>query len=214
MAVILIGAGGHAGVVAEALARLGRPIAAVCVESGAGGIFAGLPVQGFDALPALQVAGHTEAHIAIGQPMARARLGAQLLAQGFRLASVVHPAACVAGSAVLDDGVFVAAGAIIGPGVRIGARAIVNHRCSVDHDAEVGEDAHLAPGVLTGGYARIGARSWVGLGALLRDRVEVGAGSFIGAGSLVLRSIPAGVLAYGQPARVVRALADGDWPYP
>lgn len=104
MAVILIGAGGHAGVVADALARLGQPIAAVCAESGAGGSFAGLPVQGFEALPGLRAAGHAEAHIAIGQPAARARLGAQLLAQDFRLATIVHPAACVADSAMLGEG--------------------------------------------------------------------------------------------------------------
>lgn len=214
MAVILIGAGGHAGVVADALALGGRKIAAVCVEGAAVGQFAGLPIRGFDALPALAGEGHAEVHVAIGQPQARARLGAMLQAQGFRLATIIHPAACVSTSATLGEGVFVAAGAIVGPGARVGARVIVNHRCSLDHDTEVSEDAHLAPGVLTGGYARVGARSWIGLGAVLRDRVEVGADSFVGAGSLVLKSIPAGVLAYGQPARVVRNLAEGDWPYP
>lgn len=214
MAVILIGAGGHAGVVAEALRRLGRPIAAVCVETGASGVFAGLPVQGLEALSALHRTGFDEVHVAIGQPQARARLGTALLARGFRLATIVHPAACVADTAELGAGAFVAAGSIVGPSVRIGARAIVNHRCSVDHDAEVGADAHLAPGVLTGGYARIGARSWLGLGTVLRDRVEVGDDSFVGAGSLVLAAIPPRVLAYGQPARVIRPLDQGSWPYP
>jgi sugar O-acyltransferase (sialic acid O-acetyltransferase NeuD family) len=214
MAVILIGAGGHAGVVADALRRQGQTIAAICVEQGAGGVFAGLPVQDFAALPGLRAAGYIDAHVAIGQPMARARLGALLVAQGFRLASIVHPAACVSDSAIVADGVFIAAGAIVGPGARVGARAIINHRCSLDHDAEVGADAHLAPGVVTGGYARIGARCWIGLGTVLRDRVDIGDDSFIGAGSLVLRPVPAGVLAFGQPARVVRRLDDGNWPYP
>lgn len=214
MAVILIGAGGHAGVVADALMACGRTIAAVCVEGVAGGQFAGLPIRGLDDLPALGREGHAEVHVAIGQPRARARLGLWLQAQGFRLATIIHPAACISPSACVAEGVFVAAGTIIGPRARIGARAILNHRCSLDHDAEVSEDAHLAPGVLTGGYARVGARSWIGLGTVLRDRVEIGADSFIGAGSLVLKSIPDRALAYGQPARVVRALADGDWPYP
>ncbi len=214
MAVILIGAGGHAGVVADALAAQGVRIAAVCAELGVGASFAGQVVQGLDALPGLRAAGHVQAHVAIGQPGARARLGALLTESGFRLATVVHPFACVSPSATLDDGAFIAAGGIVGPRARIGARAIVNHRCSLDHDTEVGEDAHLAPGVLTGGYARIGARSWVGLGVVLRDRAEIGADSFVGAGSLVLKSVPPAVLAYGQPARVVRNLVDGDWPYP
>ncbi|MCU0757026.1 MAG: NeuD/PglB/VioB family sugar acetyltransferase [Xanthomonadales bacterium] len=214
MAVILIGAGGHASVVADALAVTGVRIAAVCAERGIGASFAGQRVQSLEALPELRVAGHVHAHVAIGQPMVRARLGAALSAAGFRLCSVVHPRACVSPSAEVGEGAFIAAGVIIAPGVRIGARAIINHRCSLDHDTAVGEDAHLAPGVLTGGHARIGARSWVGLGAVLRDRAVIGAGSFIGAGSLVLKSIPEAVLAYGQPARVVRSIAEGDWPYP
>jgi acetyltransferase-like isoleucine patch superfamily enzyme len=36
------------------------------------------------------------------------------------------------------------------------------------------------------------------------DQITIGAGSVIGAGSIVTRDIPAGVIAYGNPAKVVR----------
>jgi acetyltransferase-like isoleucine patch superfamily enzyme len=36
------------------------------------------------------------------------------------------------------------------------------------------------------------------------DQIAIGAGSVIGAGSIVTRDIPAGVIAYGNPAKVVR----------
>ncbi len=52
----------------------------------------------------------------------------------------------------------------------------------------------------------IGDDVWIGGGAILCPGVTVGAGSVIGAGSVVTGDIPAGVLAVGNPCRIVRAL--------
>ena len=52
----------------------------------------------------------------------------------------------------------------------------------------------------------IGSDVWVGGGAILCPGVRVGARSVIGAGSVVTRDIPDGVLAVGNPCRVVREL--------
>jgi maltose O-acetyltransferase len=49
---------------------------------------------------------------------------------------------------------------------------------------------------------------WLGGGAIVLAGVTVGADSVIGAGSIVTRDVPAGVVAVGNPARVVRALRD------
>ncbi|PYQ19463.1 MAG: hypothetical protein DMF81_21780, partial [Acidobacteria bacterium] len=49
--------------------------------------------------------------------------------------------------------------------------------------------------------------SFVGAGATLLPGVRVGRGSFVAAGSVVIGDIPAGTLAAGVPARLVRALA-------
>jgi maltose O-acetyltransferase len=50
---------------------------------------------------------------------------------------------------------------------------------------------------------------WIGAGAILVPGVTIGTGSVIGAGSVVTRDIPAGVVAVGNPCRVLRrATAD------
>jgi len=51
---------------------------------------------------------------------------------------------------------------------------------------------------------------WLGGGVILLPGVTIGAGSVIAAGSLVTRSIPAGVLAMGNPCRVVRRIDADD----
>jgi maltose O-acetyltransferase len=49
---------------------------------------------------------------------------------------------------------------------------------------------------------------WVGGAAIICPGVTIGSRTIIGAGSVVTRDIPAGVLAVGNPCRVVRHLAD------
>ena len=48
---------------------------------------------------------------------------------------------------------------------------------------------------------------WLGSGAIVCPGVTIGAGSIIGAGSVVVRDVPAGVVAAGNPCRVVRELS-------
>jgi maltose O-acetyltransferase len=47
---------------------------------------------------------------------------------------------------------------------------------------------------------------WIGGGAILCPGVRIGAGTTVGAGSVVTRDLPAGVLAAGNPCRVLREL--------
>jgi acetyltransferase-like isoleucine patch superfamily enzyme len=50
---------------------------------------------------------------------------------------------------------------------------------------------------------------WLATGVTVLAGVRIGRGSIIGAGSVVTRDIPAGVLAAGAPARVLRRLDEG-----
>jgi maltose O-acetyltransferase len=61
-------------------------------------------------------------------------------------------------------------------------------------------------GVENGRPVSLGANVWIGAGAILCPGVSVGDDSVIGAGSVVTRDVPAGVLAFGNPCRVVRPL--------
>jgi len=54
----------------------------------------------------------------------------------------------------------------------------------------------------------IGSDVWVGGAAIICPGVSIGDRTIIGAGSVVTRDIPAGVLAGGNPCRVIRELTD------
>lgn len=57
---------------------------------------------------------------------------------------------------------------------------------------------------------RIGNNVWIGAGATVLPGVTIGDNSVIGAGSLVTKDIPSGVVAVGNPCRVIREIGERD----
>ena len=56
----------------------------------------------------------------------------------------------------------------------------------------------------------IGSNVWIGGNVVITQGVAIGEGSVVGAGSVVTRDIPAGVVACGNPCRVLRPVTDAD----
>ena len=56
----------------------------------------------------------------------------------------------------------------------------------------------------------IGRNCWIGAGALIMPGVTIGDNTVIGAGSVVTHDIPAGVVAVGNPCRVMREIGEKD----
>ena len=59
----------------------------------------------------------------------------------------------------------------------------------------------------------IGKNCWIGAGSVILPGVTVRDGSVIGAGSVVTKDIPSGVVAVGNPCRVLRKIGDRDREY-
>ena len=197
--ILVLGSGGHAKVVLDALLASGTGTAdiALCDEDATK---AGHQVLGFTVQP-LDLGAGRRAHVAIGAAAARERLYAACAEAGIAPLTVRHPAARIAGSAAIEDGAFLAAGAVVGPDARIGLGAIVNHNAVVDHDCEVGACAHIAPSATLGGGVRIGRNALIGAGAVVLPGLTVGEGATVGAGAVVARAIGAGETWAGVPAR-------------
>jgi galactoside O-acetyltransferase len=59
----------------------------------------------------------------------------------------------------------------------------------------------------------IGENTWIGAGAVIMPGVHIGKNTVIGAGSIVTKDIPDGVVAVGNPCRVLRPVSDHDKKY-
>ena len=121
--------------------------------------------------------------------------------KGFDFPAVVHPSAIVAQSVKLQAGVQVMAGAVINPESHIAQNTIVNTRCTVDHDCNIGQHNHLAPGATLSGGVTTGQNVHIGTGASVIQSITVHDNSIVGAGATVTQDVPKDSIVY--PARSV-----------
>lgn len=142
--------------------------------------------------------------VGVGHNGARLRLSGVARAKGYSLAEAIHPAAVIARGVPIGEGTAVCAGAIVNPGSVVGENVIIGTGATVDHECVIKDGSLVNMGARLAGRVTVGRASSVEIGAIVARQVTVGDGSVVGAGSVVLHDIPAGVLAYGTPARVVR----------
>lgn len=91
--------------------------------------------------------------------------------------------------------------------IEIGDEVMIGPFCYLtDHDHRFAVGLAPADGALVSAPTRIEARCWLGAHVTVLKGVTIGAGTVVGAGSVVTKSLPPGVVAVGNPARVLRAI--------
>jgi len=204
--VIIVGAGGHATVVADALMASGHEVLGftdrdTCLH---GTRICGIPVLGDDSALARQSVENVRLANGVGgtrgEPLRR-ELQARLESRGWTFCGVRHPSAVVSAHAHIGAGVHLMAGCVVQPGAVVGAGCIVNTGAILEHDVVLGDFVHVAPGAVVCGSARVGDHSHIGAGAVLLQGLSVGNESIVGAGAVVVTSHPARVTLIGVPAR-------------
>lgn len=208
MRVLILGAGGHAQIVADILLR-SHDAGSRAVPIGyldddpqlLDKTFLGLPVLG--PLSHLAAVEQDAVIVAIGDNTIRRQLFEQLRQQGECFATAIHPRAILAPNAQVGPGTMICAGVVVNTGSVIGANVILNTGCTVDHHNRIGDHAHIAPGVHLGGEVTIGEGTLIGIGATVMPCCRIGAWSVVGAAALVHHDLPAYVTAVGVPAQVV-----------
>ncbi|MDW9446143.1 hypothetical protein GOA58_00340 [Sinorhizobium meliloti] len=194
-ALILLGAGGHAKVIAEVARVNGREVAGY-LDPGLkrGEVIAGKPVLGsvsevFDNAAWLR---DYELFPATGRADIRWREYQKLVEIGATVPTLVHTKAIVSASAAVEAGSVIMAGAVVQADVRIGAASIINTGALVDHDCVIGSSVMIAPGAVILGGVCVGDSSFIAAGAIVVPGVTVGSGAFVGAGTVVADDVPDG----------------------
>lgn len=208
--VIVIGAGGHGRVVADALRAAGCEVLGFTdpAEALHGALIDGLAVLGGDGIldryrpRGLELANGIGS---VGVPDQRRSVHEVLVGAGWHFATVVHPGATVSPYARLERGAQVMAGAVVQSGAVVGEGSIVNTSAVVDHDCVIGSFCHVAPGATLSGSVHLGAECHVGAGAVIIQGVQIGPRAIIGAGAVVVRNHPGSATLLGVPARVMGA---------
>ncbi|RZA09426.1 MAG: acetyltransferase [Moraxellaceae bacterium] len=144
--------------------------------------------------------------IAIANSVVREQLANRLQADGINLWSVQ------ANSTLLMDEIDIAEGAALSPfvtitsNIKIGQCFHANLYSYVEHDCIIGDFVTFAPGVKCNGNVHIEDHAYIGTGAILKQGTPdqpliIGKGAVVGMGAVVTKSVPAGAVVVGNPAR-------------
>jgi sugar O-acyltransferase (sialic acid O-acetyltransferase NeuD family) len=164
MQVSIIGAGGHAKVVYDALVLSGMHVLGFLDDDRAlwGRRWFGVPITGpVRTIAELSTDG---AIVAIGDNAARKRVYLWLKEQSVPVINAIHPTAVLAATARTGEGVAIFANVVVNVDTVIGDNVILNTACTVDHSCNVGDHVHLGPGVHLCGEVVVGESTLLGVG--------------------------------------------------
>lgn len=134
----------------------------------------------------------------------RIELHELLCDKGFRPILAVHPTANIAVDAELGEGSQALINATICTRVKTGRQVIINSGAIVDHESKLADGVHIGPGAVLTGLVEVGVNTFIGSGSVVLPRIKIGSDTIIGAGSVVTKDIGDGVVAYGNPCKVIR----------
>jgi sugar O-acyltransferase (sialic acid O-acetyltransferase NeuD family) len=201
--IIIIGGGGHAQVLIEALTILNNEILGATDPKLKIGtkLHHSIPIIGaddaIDAYSAISIGLVNGLGPVFGSSL-RESLTQKYLALGYTFQAVIHPTAKIASGTIIDDGAQIMTGAIIQPRSCIGQLAVINTSAIIEHDCRIGANVHIGPGAVVCGGVTIQSECFVGAGAIVLPNILLGTGSTVAAGTTLRRNLKPGEIYYGK----------------
>jgi len=206
MKLLILGAGGHAKVLAESWLSNGNELLGFLDDD---------PekqktnILGFTVYSALSKLRDFDNHdisigLGIGNNKTRWEIYQNAVSLGYEIPVVQHIKSIVSVNIVIGMGSVVFAGAIINTCAIIGEASIINTGAIIEHDCVLGNAVHISPGAKLAGGVYVGDFSWIGMGVTINEGIKIGRNSIIGSGAVVISDIPDKVIAVGVPAQIKR----------
>ncbi len=197
---IIIGAGGHGRVVADIAQKIGRYQAIEFLDDGDMKETMGLPIIGkTDDID--KYIEEADFFVAIGNCKLRGEIIERLVNMGASIPTLIHPSAVIGACVEIDIGTVIMAGAVVNPCTKIGKGVIINTCSSIDHDCVIDDYCHLAVGGRVAGTVKIGANTFIGAGAVVKNNLTICEDCIIGAGAVLVKDIVDAGTYVGIPAK-------------
>lgn len=146
---LILGAGGHGGVVKEIAETLGQFEVIDFLDDASA-----VAIGRMDQLSEFKEI-YSHAFPAVGNNEMRLRMIELIGLQGFNMPILIHPTAFVSPSALIQKGTVVEAMAMINTNARIGMGCIIDMGAIVDHDSVIADGCHIDCGAIVKAHCQI-----------------------------------------------------------
>jgi 2,3,4,5-tetrahydropyridine-2-carboxylate N-succinyltransferase/tetrahydrodipicolinate N-acetyltransferase len=128
----------------------------------------------------------------------------------------IEPGAIIRDQVKIGDNAVIMMGAVINIGAKIGKGSMIDMNAVLGGRAEVGDRCHIGAGAVLAGVIEPASATpvvieddvLIGANAVVLEGVRVGKGAVVAAGAVVTDDVPAGMVAAGTPAKVIKKRSD------
>lgn len=197
--VVIIGAGGHAKVIADIIIKSGDKVVGFLDDNSTKESILGYPVLG----KSTDCEKYKDKFfiIAIGNNSVRRRIAQQY--SELKYYTAVHPTAAIGLDVKIGEGTCVMAYSVINSSATVGKHVIVNSASVVEHDCVLEDFVHLSPNVSVCGTSFVGKGTHLGSGATVINNHNICAECIIGAGAVVNKNIDESGTYVGVPVKKI-----------
>lgn len=197
--VVIIGAGGHARVVADIIIKNGDKILGFLDDN----LEKGSRILGYNILGKIKDLnslnhGNTYFALGIGNNQLRKSI---YLSNKIKYYTAVHPTAVMAIDVEIGEGTVIMANSVINTSSKIGKCCIINTAAVIEHGNVLKDYVHISPNVTLSGNVIIGESTHIGTGTSVKNNINICNDVTIGVGSVIVKDIEKPGTYYGVPAK-------------
>lgn len=200
--VVIIGAGGHAKVIADIIEKLGDEIIGFLddkIEKNTIIIKDYKVIGDLNNRFTLAIANSDYEFItAIGDNKKREEISKS---PNLKFYTAIHPSAQIGLDVKIEEGTAIMANVCINSSARIGKHCIINTGAIIEHDNIIENFVHISPNSALGGTVRIGENTHIGIGSVVKNNITICKNCTVGAGAVVVKNIIEEGTYIGVPAR-------------
>lgn len=207
--VVIIGAGGHAKVIADIVQKSGDIVYGFLddnIEKGT--IIANN--ENFKIIGDLNARfSLSENHldlefiIAIGNNKRRKEVAEENI-DNIKFYTAIHPSANIGIDVLIEEGTVIMANACINASTKIGKHCIINTGAIIEHDNVMKDYVHISPSATICGTVTVGELTHIGASATVKNNIDITKNCIIGAGAVVVKNIEEEGTYIGVPAKRMR----------
>lgn len=203
--VVIIGAGGHAKVIADIIEKSGDEIIGFLddkIEKNTIIIKDYKVIGDLNNRFTLAIANSDYEFItAIGDNKKREEISKS---PNLKFYTAIHPSAQIGLDVKIEEGTAIMANVCINSSARIGKHCIINTGAIIEHDNIIENFVHISPNSALGGTVRIGENTHIGIGSVVKNNITICKNCTVGAGAVVVKNIEKEGTYIGVPAILQR----------